>query len=110
MVQSGQSKPDHIAALESHFNDAANIGDYIVSLNMINPTLFQLMNNYCGIYLYVTLPDAPGEDDASTIASALTKIGEEYLDIHTKNRSNEGRQVIQLYGRKLKYVKLLYAT
>lgn len=100
--------PDHIAALESHVTMQQTL-QIISELEHDNPSLFQLMEQLLRHYLYVRYPVLPGEDNASTIASALTKIGEEYLDIHTKNHSNESKQVIQ-YMEEIKMCEALYAT
>ncbi|TFJ93966.1 tetratricopeptide repeat protein [Lentibacillus salicampi] len=100
--------PNAIPALDSH----PTIKQTFVFLNdqeQENPTLFRLMEQLLHHYFYVRYPMVPAEDDARFIAAALTKIGEDYLDIHMEKRENKDEQLIR-YMEEIKMCEALYAT
>lgn len=101
-------EPVHIPALGSHPTMERTL--LIISeLEHDNPTLFRLIKQLMHDYFYVRYPMMPGEDDARSIAAALKKIGEDYLDIHTKKQPKEAKQIIQ-YIEEIKMCEALYAT
>ncbi len=51
----------------------------------------------------------PTNDNVQSIARALTKIGEEYLDIHTHETAEEDQQVAK-YIEEIKMCGALYAA
>ncbi|SFB39403.1 Tetratricopeptide repeat-containing protein [Lentibacillus halodurans] len=100
--------PDSVSKLSSHpvMKQALLI---INEHEQENPTLFQFMEQLLNHYLYVKYPIMPKEDDISFVAAALTKISEDYLDIHTKKRAAEDEHVTQ-YMEEIKMCEALYST
>ncbi|GGJ84277.1 hypothetical protein GCM10007063_03500 [Lentibacillus kapialis] len=103
-----QAAPDAIPELDSH----PTVKQALLSISdeeQANPTLFRLMEQLLHHYFYVRYPLMPAENEAYSIAAALTKIGENYLDIHMKTASNDDDRLTQ-YMDEIKMCEALYST
>ncbi|MGP4108397.1 DUF3196 family protein [Virgibacillus sp. L01] len=81
----------------------------INELEQKNPSLFQLVERLLYRYVYVRYPIMPNDRDIIHIAEALSKIGEEYLDIHTEDNKHLDEQV-ERYIEEIKMCEALYLT
>ncbi|WP_010531148.1 tetratricopeptide repeat protein [Lentibacillus jeotgali] len=103
-----ETAPEDIPELETH----PTLKQTLLSISdeeQKNPTLYRLMEQLLHHYFYVRYPLMPAEGEAPSIAAALTKIGEDYLDIHMKTTENEDDRLIQ-YMDEIKMCEALYST
>lgn len=81
----------------------------INELEQKNPSLFQLVEKLLYRYVYVRYPIMPSDNDIIHIAEALTRVGEEYLDIHTISTEQVNEQVTR-YMEEIKMCEALYLS
>ncbi|HLR62627.1 MAG TPA: tetratricopeptide repeat protein [Lentibacillus sp.] len=103
-----QAAPEDTPKLDSH-PIVKQILSSISDEEQKNPTLYRLMEQVLHHYLYVRYPLMPAEDEAPSIAEALMKIGEDYLDIH-KGTTENGDDSLNLYMDEIKMCEALYST
>ncbi|WP_234031407.1 tetratricopeptide repeat protein [Lentibacillus cibarius] len=103
-----QLRPNHVPKLDSH----PVLKQTILIINELeqeNPTLFQLMEQLLIHYVYVWYPVMPSNTDPHAIARALTKIGEDYLNIHTGSIAESDERVSN-YIDAIKMCEALYSS
>ncbi|RYG74844.1 tetratricopeptide repeat protein [Lentibacillus lipolyticus] len=103
-----ETRPTDITELDSH--PVLKQTRLIISeLEQENPSLYRLMEQLMYHYFYVRYPAMPDRGNVESIARALTKIGEEYLDIELQKTVEENRQVVN-YMKEIKTCGALFAA